>query len=75
MMATVTESWNMKCPNAACDRDDKLDVQVTTRVRLTGEGSDYFGAANHDEEWDDESPCTCGACGRAGKVAEFKVEK
>lgn len=73
-MASVEESWNMKCPNAACDRDDKLDVQVKSYARLTSDGSDYDAAEDGNQEWDDESPCVCGACGRAGKVAEFKVE-
>lgn len=72
---TVEKNWNMKCPNAPCDRDDKLDVQAKAYVRLTPDGSDYNEAANGDLEWDDESHCVCGACGRAGKVSEFKVER
>lgn len=59
-------SHELVCPK--CGASDKLDVSARIWVRLVNDGTDQDLAHNLDHEWDDDSPCYCGACGWTGTV-------
>ena len=63
--------WHeIKCPN--CGRDDQLDVDAVVSIRLTPSGSDADMSEDGSHIWDDNSMCSCIACGGRGKVRDFK---
>ena len=57
--------FDMACPE--CGGDSEIEVAATVWVRLCPDGTDASG----DHEWDDDSPCRCGACGHEARVADF----
>ena len=61
---------NVHCP--ACGFEDGfwIDVVIQTRVYMTDDGHDLDDAM--DSEWDDASTITCGSCGHAGVVRDFR---
>lgn len=59
-----------RCPK--CGYRHSFDVQVTTWVTVTDDGSD-FSKLNGEREYDDRSAATCNACGHEGVVSEFRA--
>ncbi len=57
------------CPN--CKSFGPFRIMVTTTVTVTDEGITDHGSV----EWDDESFCTCVACGTQEDVSAFKAGK
>ncbi|QIG69336.1 hypothetical protein EVB78_134 [Rhizobium phage RHph_N1_15] len=68
---TVSEAWNMRCPK--CGSDENLDVEVKAFARLMSDGTDCDESVNGDHTWDDQSPCTCAACGWEGKAGDAEI--
>ena len=54
------------CPQ--CGNDSALKIAVKTLAHVTDDGAETFG----DLEWDDQSFAACPACGREGKLGEFR---
>ena len=54
------------CPQ--CGNDSALKIAVKTLAHVTDDGAETFG----DLEWDDRSFAACPACGREGKLGEFR---
>ena len=69
MSKTVRENHNICCPK--CGSDDQIDVCANVWVRLCANGTDVFGSENGDQEWDDDSPCSCHVCDYYGPVGSF----
>ena len=67
-MKSVKEYWDVVCP--ICGTDEDLRVEVTTMVRLTGDGHDDIDG---DTEWDSDSRMSCGSCEHLGVVCDFSV--
>lgn len=65
---TVREYWGMACPQ--CGDDEKMQVTAQVVVLLVVEGVDDVG---NDREWEDNSSCSCTACGFDGVVKDFVV--
>lgn len=69
---SVTTNWNMTCP--ACGEDDSLDVTATLSVRLTADGTDADASGDGSHEWDEDSECSCRACGWGGKAWQANID-
>lgn len=69
---SVTDTWNMACP--ACGEDESLDVTVTLHVRLTADGTDADASGDGSHEWDEDSECSCHACGWGGKAWQANID-
>ena len=54
---SVKDAFNMICPK--CLRDDCLDVEVKTSVKLTPVGLELYSDETVNGEWDDNSLATC----------------
>jgi hypothetical protein len=61
------------CPE--CGASDQLDIAATVQVRLTADGTDADEADDGSHTWDDDSPCSCAACGWSGTVMNADPEK
>lgn len=70
---SVTETWNMSCPN--CGRDDRIIVLASAWVQLTADGTEEPRCGYGGEEWDEHSPCRCLACEFESEVTEFDVKE
>ena len=57
---------HIACPQ--CGNDSALKIAVTALAHVTDDGAETFG----DLEWDDQSFAACPACGREGKLGEFR---
>ena len=72
-MIEKTENTNclagMKCPK--CGSLGPFKITVVTTVLMSDDGSDEGG----DQEWGNNSPCTCAACSFDGCVKDFSTEK
>lgn len=68
-MATVREQWGMACPKCNCD--DQLVVQVKTWATLSADGTEVEG----DQEWNEDSCCSCDACGWTGVVFDARIKE
>lgn len=71
-MINVKQAWEMCCPK--CGEDVSIDVSAQVWVRLTPEGTDRDEPTDTSEEWDNNSPCKCAACGHAGTVGDFATD-
>jgi Pyruvate/2-oxoacid:ferredoxin oxidoreductase delta subunit len=69
MTETVTETWNMACPE--CGADDQIDIAAQIWIRLCPDGTDAAAAANGDHEWRDTDAAVCHGCGHQSTVAAF----
>lgn len=67
---TVRGEHGMTCPH--CQHDDQLDVVYSAWTRLVPDGTDDELVDDHDLEWDEQSPCRCGACGWTGTVKDAR---
>lgn len=52
-----------------CKSDGPFLITATSIFLVEDDGTEYNG----DVEWDDDSPCECRQCGKAGKVKDFKA--
>lgn len=68
---SVLSNWNMKCPK--CGAADRLDVQASVWVRLTGDGTDADASQDGNHEWDEKSSCSCQACDWSGTVKDAET--
>lgn len=59
-----------KCPNCGADFEFVIEAKASFTVRDDGTDYDYS-----DVEWDDDSFCRCGSCGKQGKVKDFTEKK
>jgi hypothetical protein len=71
--STVAHEWNMRCPQ--CKSDESIDISAIVYVRLKPEGTDIADAHNGDHDWDNDSTAYCAACGFAGTVRAFEIDK
>jgi hypothetical protein len=62
------EAFSIICPE--CRSTDSFTVEVTTAMRMTGEGTRVRG----HHEWDDDSYIVCENCEREGTVLDFTAE-
>lgn len=68
---TVSETWEMRCPE--CQRDDRIDITAMIDIRLTPDGSSIDEAEDGDHYWDDNHLAQCRACGHSATVGTFAV--
>lgn len=73
MEQTVRSFWGMACP--ACGEDSRIDVDALVALRLTPDGTDIMQSGSSSEEWDDDSPAICCACGHSGTVDDFTIKE
>lgn len=71
MSETVRENHGICCPK--CGSDDQIDVCANVWVRLCDNGTDAYESENGDQEWDDDSPCSCNVCDYDGTVGSFAI--
>lgn len=71
MSETVRDSHGICCPK--CGSDDQIDVCASVWVRLCDDGTDAYESENGDQEWDDNSPCSCHVCDYYGTVGSFAI--
>ena len=58
-----------QCPK--CRSFGPFEIEVSTRVLLSDDGTDYAGDST--VEYDDDSPAICRACGYEGRFGAFDV--
>jgi len=70
----TTEKTNNNCLQGIacpkCGSEGPFDISVTCTMTVYDSGS----CDNQNEEWTDESCCTCRDCGNAETVKEFKFK-
>jgi hypothetical protein len=66
---SVRSSFEMCCPK--CYDDSEITITFTGTCKLVPDGSEDCG----DHEWNDDSAATCGACGFAGVVKDFEIDR
>ena len=58
----------VRCPK--CSSDEKFDISAHTIATVTDSGTEETG----DIEWNDDSECTCHACGYSGELRDFRED-
>lgn len=62
----------IRCPQ--CGSEEPFRIVVTTTVLMWDDGTDYDKMGG-ETEWDEESYCECHACGKYGRVKDFRVKE
>ena len=56
------------CPE--CGSRGRFEITATSTFTMDDHGADGYS----DIEWDDDSSCSCRACGHGGTVKDFEVK-
>lgn len=59
----------VRCPN--CGQDERFTITALVECDVTDDGA--WATDNSHYDWDSDSPCCCPACGRHGKLREFRA--
>lgn len=59
----------VRCPN--CGQENRFTITALVDCDVTDDGA--WATDNSHYDWDGDSPCTCPACGRHGRLREFSA--
>lgn len=71
LASTVIGRYGLECPK--CGRDDRLNIYIVAKARLTNEGPVILDKFGSDYDLSSETEMSCEECGWFGELKQARI--